>query len=181
MIEDTETATDKRRSALNVMSQDTLKDTALCSTKLNKKNGKDRPSGKSNANKLNKDQNHATGPTASVGLGSPIEECGLYVDLKIQGETARFLVDTGATVTLVSKSLCTRLPISVKPNLHTITQTIMTTNSTALPVNGKAEFNVCIDQMTYYIEAIVAKLIDYLGFYVPLKNISLIWRRHHCR
>jgi hypothetical protein len=23
-------------------------------------------------------------------------------------------------------------------------------------------------------------LIDYLGFYVPLKNISLIWRRHHC-
>jgi hypothetical protein len=24
-------------------------------------------------------------------------------------------------------------------------------------------------------------LIDYLWFYVPPKNISLIWRRHHCR
>ena len=24
-------------------------------------------------------------------------------------------------------------------------------------------------------------LIDYLRFYVPLKNISLVWRRHHCR
>jgi hypothetical protein len=24
-------------------------------------------------------------------------------------------------------------------------------------------------------------LIHYLGFYVPLKNISLIWRRHHCQ
>jgi hypothetical protein len=24
-------------------------------------------------------------------------------------------------------------------------------------------------------------LIDYLRFYVPVKNISLIWRRHHCR
>jgi hypothetical protein len=24
-------------------------------------------------------------------------------------------------------------------------------------------------------------LIDYLHFYVPLKNFSLIWRRHHCR
>jgi hypothetical protein len=23
--------------------------------------------------------------------------------------------------------------------------------------------------------------IDYLVFYVPLKNVSLIWRRHHCR
>jgi hypothetical protein len=24
-------------------------------------------------------------------------------------------------------------------------------------------------------------LIDYLQFYVPLKNFSLIWRHHHCR
>jgi hypothetical protein len=24
------------------------------------------------------------------------------------------------------------------------------------------------------------RLIDYLRFYVPLKNFSLIWRRHHC-
>jgi hypothetical protein len=24
-------------------------------------------------------------------------------------------------------------------------------------------------------------MIDYLWFYVPLKNFSLIWRRHHCR
>jgi hypothetical protein len=24
-------------------------------------------------------------------------------------------------------------------------------------------------------------LIDYLRFYVPLKNFSLVWRRHHCR
>jgi hypothetical protein len=23
--------------------------------------------------------------------------------------------------------------------------------------------------------------VDYLRFYVPLKNFSLIWRRHHCR
>jgi hypothetical protein len=27
----------------------------------------------------------------------------------------------------------------------------------------------------------LVRLIDYLGFYVPLKNFSLIWRRHHCR
>jgi hypothetical protein len=125
---------------------------------LNKKNGKDRPSGKGNANKFNKDQNHAAGPNVSVGLGLSVEECGLCVDLKIQGETARFLVDTGATVTLVSESLYKRLPMSVRPNLHMITQTIMTANSTELSVNGKAEFNVCIDQMTYYSEAVVAKL-----------------------
>jgi hypothetical protein len=34
----------------------------------------------------------------------------------------------------------------------------------------------------FYAEGILGiGLIDYLGFYVPLKNISLIWRRHHCR
>jgi hypothetical protein len=27
----------------------------------------------------------------------------------------------------------------------------------------------------------VKKKIDYLRFYVPLKNFSLIWRRHYCR
>ena len=65
-------------------------------------------------------------------------------------ETARFLVGTGATVTLVSESLYNKLPMSLRPNLHVVTQTIMTANSTAFSVRGKAEFNVCIDKMTYY-------------------------------
>jgi hypothetical protein len=29
--------------------------------------------------------------------------------------------------------------------------------------------------------ALEDRLINYLLFYVPLKNISLIWRRHHCQ
>ncbi|XP_056022140.1 uncharacterized protein LOC130055016 [Ostrea edulis] len=64
----------------------------------------------------------------------------------------------GATVTLMSESLYKRLPMSVRPNLHTVTQNIMTANSTALSVHRKPEFNVYIDQMTHYSEAIVAKL-----------------------
>jgi hypothetical protein len=35
--------------------------------------------------------------------------------------------------------------------------------------------NACIHVYTKF------RLIDYLRFYVPLKNFSLIWRRHHCR
>jgi hypothetical protein len=31
------------------------------------------------------------------------------------------------------------------------------------------------------IDWLIDWLIDYLLFYVPLKNIALIWRRHHCR
>ena len=125
---------------------------------LNKRPRENETSGRNNAQKSGKYKSSTTGPRVSVGLGSSIEECGLYVDVKIQGETARFLVDTGATVTLVSESLYKKLPMSVRPNLHEVTQTIMTANSTALSVHGKAEFNVCIDQMTYYSEAIVAKL-----------------------
>jgi hypothetical protein len=39
----------------------------------------------------------------------------------------------------------------------------------------KFSYNVVISTYKYYI------LIDYLWFYVPLKNFSLIWRRHHSR
>jgi hypothetical protein len=36
---------------------------------------------------------------------------------------------------------------------------------------------------TFFLYLIITWIwwIDYLRFYVPLKNISLIWRRHHCR
>ena len=61
-------------------------------------------SGRNTSQKSGRDKSSTTGPTVSVGLGSSIEECGLYVDVKIQEETARFLVDTGATVTLVSNA-----------------------------------------------------------------------------
>jgi hypothetical protein len=36
-------------------------------------------------------------------------------------------------------------------------------------------YNVCL------IDWLIDWLIDYLVFYFPLKNISLIWRRHHYR
>ena len=48
-------------------------------------------------------------PQVSVGLGSSIEECGLYVNVIIQGEQTKVLVDTGATVTLVSTRLYNKL------------------------------------------------------------------------
>ena len=52
----------------------------------------------------------------------------------------------GATTTLVSESLNKKHQISMRPNLHEVTQTIMTANRHTLSVNRKAEFNVCIDQ-----------------------------------
>jgi hypothetical protein len=64
-------------------------------------------------------------PHVSIGLGSSIEECGLYIDVSIQGEKAKFLVDTGATVTLVSDTLYKKLSASVRPKLHEVNQSLL--------------------------------------------------------
>lgn len=70
------------------------------------------------------DKNAARRRIVSVGLGSSIEQCGLNVEVKVQGEKAKFLVDTGVTVTLVSETLYKRLPVAVRPNLREVSQTI---------------------------------------------------------
>jgi hypothetical protein len=41
----------------------------------------------------------------------------------------------------------------------------------------RRRFNHCVMQDDWLID----RLIDSLLFYVPLKNFSLKWRRHHCR
>jgi hypothetical protein len=94
-------------------------------------------------------------PQVSVGLGSSFEECGLYVNVIIQGEKTKVLVDTGATVTLVSTRLYNKLSETVRPNLHTVKQTIMSANGTPLSVRGKSEFNFTIDKKTYHNDAVV--------------------------
>ena len=97
-------------------------------------------------------------PQVSVGLGSSIEECGLYVNVIIQGEKTKVLVDTGATVTLVSTRLYNKLSETVRPNLHTVKQTIMSANGTPLSVRGKSEFNFTIDKKTYHNDAVVTDI-----------------------
>lgn len=92
---------------------------------LNKrrKQSDDRPS-EASKKQAEQDGKRTSGPHVSIGLGSTIEECGLYIDVNVQGEKAKFLVDTGATVTLVSETLYKKLPASVRPKLHEVNQTI---------------------------------------------------------
>jgi hypothetical protein len=39
----------------------------------------------------------------------------------------------------------------------------------------------CCPTLDFVFDFLIDWLIDYLRFYVPLKNLSLIWRRHHSR
>jgi hypothetical protein len=42
-------------------------------------------------------------------------------------------------------------------------------------------YNIALFRIPYTDLKYLIRLIIYLVFYVPLKNISLIWGRHHCR
>jgi hypothetical protein len=104
------------------------------------------------------DKGTRKGPQVSVGVGSSIEECGLYVNVIIQGQKTKVLVDTGATVTLVSTRLYDKLSDTVRPSLHAVKQTIMSGNGTPLSVRGKSEFNFTIDKKTYHNDAVVTDI-----------------------
>ena len=44
-------------------------------------------------------------PSGSIGVGSSLDEAGMYIDISVQGAQAKFLVDTGATLTLLSSAM----------------------------------------------------------------------------
>jgi hypothetical protein len=61
----------------------------------------------------------------------------------------------------------------------------MHSSSTNVAMNSDSRFSFNINDNWWQLGWICFHfwewLIDYLRVYVPLKNISLIWRRHHCR
>ncbi|CAG2203556.1 unnamed protein product [Mytilus edulis] len=65
------------------------------------------------------------------------KEAGAYTDVAIGNIKARFLVDTGATVTLISNKLFNSLRKEEMPNINQVVQTIMSANGTELNVAGK--------------------------------------------
>ncbi|CAG2203542.1 unnamed protein product [Mytilus edulis] len=68
------------------------------------------------------------------------KEAGAYIDVAIGNIKASFLVDTGATVTLISNKLFNSLRKEEMPNLNQVVQTIMSANGSELNVTGKGEF-----------------------------------------
>ncbi|CAG2204808.1 unnamed protein product [Mytilus edulis] len=86
------------------------------------------------------------------------KEAGAYIDVAIGNIKASFLVDTGATVTLISNKLFNSLRKEEMPNLNQVVQTIMSANGSELNVTGKGEFHIWIDQNVYLAEAVVADL-----------------------
>ncbi|CAC5382862.1 unnamed protein product [Mytilus coruscus] len=85
------------------------------------------------------------------------KEAGAYIDVVIGNIKSSFLVDTGATVTLISNKVFNSLRKEEMPKLNQVVQTIMSANGTELNVAGK-EFHIWIEQKEYLSEAVVADL-----------------------
>jgi hypothetical protein len=67
-----------------------------------------------------------------LGSNTVNSEAGLYVDLLINGTPAKFLIDTGATISLLADSLFEKSKSSCKPRIQQVTQDIVAANGQPL-------------------------------------------------
>ncbi|XP_069109585.1 uncharacterized protein, partial [Argopecten irradians] len=75
-----------------------------------------------------------------LGVSSAALEAGLYLNAEVQHVKVRLLVDTGATVTILSKAVYESIPEEDRPKLQEVTKDIVAANGAELEVLGKGEF-----------------------------------------
>lgn len=61
-------------------------------------------------------------------MGSPLEESNLYIKINIHEMHAKLLVDTGATLAFMSKTLFETIPQGTKPRLQNSKQNFLAAN-----------------------------------------------------
>ncbi|CAC5398884.1 unnamed protein product [Mytilus coruscus] len=82
-----------------------------------------------------------------IGSNTLNSEAGLYVELLINGTPAKFLVDKGATVSLVSDTLSEKFKSRDRPSVRQVTQEITVANE-SLKAIGKALCSVSLEAFT---------------------------------
>ncbi|XP_069109267.1 uncharacterized protein [Argopecten irradians] len=98
-------------------------------------------------------------PRAGIGSSTAVQEAGMYIAAELHGTKVNLLVDTGATVTIISERVFDQVPDSAKPRLSQVRQEVLTASGEKIKVKGKGSFvmklnstkNICV-------EGIVAKI-----------------------
>ncbi|CAG2215679.1 unnamed protein product [Mytilus edulis] len=93
-----------------------------------------------------------------VGENASNMEACAYIDVAVHNQPTKFLIDTGATVTLVSHALFYRIQKNERPELEPITQVIISANGTELSIAGKGMFCIEIGQDKFIVEALAADI-----------------------
>ena len=156
-----------------------------CLTKQDDKDKDDKQSGgkKSRLNqlRLKRLQMHAQRRNRQgcrIGIGSENLEAWMYVRIKLNGEAATFLVDTGASISLLSAKLYCNLPHEQRPQLNIVSSKVLTAASTELPLKVKGSFKVEVAEITTYCCFTVAELsVDWLFGMDFLKRHKNEWSK----
>jgi predicted aspartyl protease len=82
----------------------------------------------------------------------------MYIDLNINDVPGKFLVHTGATISLVSNKIFYALDKSERPEVRQLKQTIVIANGTNLSSIGQSLFNLKMGNQQCGIEAVIADL-----------------------
>ena len=96
-------------------------------------------------------QGHVGGSTVS-------NEAGIFIEAEVNGTRTKLLIDTGASLTLVSKKLHDMIAQENRPELSDSAQKVFNASGNALTHYGKAEFQIKIGQFETIIPAMVTDI-----------------------
>ncbi|XP_062589995.1 retroviral-like aspartic protease 1 [Saccostrea cucullata] len=93
-----------------------------------------------------------------MGVGSSIDEAGMYIEISVQGVQAKFLIDTGATLTLLFSTMYEKIAENTRPKLQKINQSILAANGSELSIKDKTDLTLNIEGVVLYTTAVIAEI-----------------------
>ncbi|CAG2234439.1 unnamed protein product [Mytilus edulis] len=88
--------------------------------------------GRGTTRMIKSSQNQKNGLHGNIGVSTAAHEAGMYVDTDLYGLSASLLVDTGATVTIISEKTYNRIPRARQPDLMSSNQQVFTASGDQL-------------------------------------------------
>ena len=117
----------------------------------------------------------------SIGVSSAAQEAGMYVVADIHQVKCKLLVDTGATVSIVSNDIYQKIPDVARPTLISTNQEVLTASGDKLKILGRGNFLMRLDDTKdMVVQALVAQItVDgIIGLDCLRSNAGLIDLQH---
>uniref|UniRef100_A0A8W8J6L5 CCHC-type domain-containing protein n=1 Tax=Magallana gigas TaxID=29159 RepID=A0A8W8J6L5_MAGGI len=95
---------------------------------------------------------------ANIGANTSNQEAGIFLQTKVNEVQAKMLIDTGASLTLISKKIYDLMPQHTLPILEESSQRVLNASGDALPQYGRAIFRIEVCQSETHIPAKVTDI-----------------------
>lgn len=82
----------------------------------------------------------------NIGANTSNHEAVIFLQTKVNEAQAKMLIDTGASLTLISKKIYDLIPQQMRPILEESSQRVLNASGDALPQYGKAVFSIEVCQ-----------------------------------